>query len=72
MAESPVLSQAQFRKRAPDRPHDPSGDPRFNKIKFSGVPGKSKTMHIARGHVPHPPSEHPHHRKAGKRSRRAR
>lgn len=74
---SSVISQAQFGKRAPNRAKDPSGDPKFNKPRFGGhtignVPSRSRTMHIAKGHVPHAPETHPHHRKSGKRSRRAR
>lgn len=65
---SSVLSQKQF----PQKRKDPSGDPKFNRVRFSGSAGGSKTMHIAKGAVPNPPGEHPHHRKAGKRTRRAR
>jgi hypothetical protein len=68
---SAVLSQSQFGRVAPKK-KDPSGDPKFNRVRFSGSAGGSKTMHIAKGAVPKPPGEHPHHRKAGKRTRRAR
>lgn len=71
MASPGTLNKAQFTQRKVT-PKDPSGDVRWNKPRFSGNPGSSKTMHIAKGHVPKPPSSHPHHRKAGKRSHRAR
>ena len=71
MAATSVLSQGQFpgprQKKA-----DPTGDERTTKVRFSGEPGNSKTMHIAGGHLPAAPGIHPHHRKAGKRPRRAR
>ena len=71
MAAAPsVLSTAQFGRGMAPKKTDPSGDPKFNKPKFTGGTG-SKTMHISKGHVPKPPGIHPHHRKAGKRSRRA-
>jgi len=67
-----VLSKAQFSSETSQKKTEPSGDPKFNRARFSGSAGTSKTMHIARGKVPKPPGEHPHHRKSGKRTRRAR
>lgn len=69
MASSSVLSEGQFpgkRQRRKD-PHteDTTG------AKFSGDPGESKTMRNAGSHVPKAPSVHKHHRKAGRRSHRA-
>lgn len=68
---SDVLSPAQFSRGLPRHAKDPASDPKFSKPRFSGGTG-SKTMHIAHGHVPKPPGSHPHHRKAGRRTRRAR
>lgn len=65
-----VLSPTQF-SGSPVSKKDPSGDPKFNRVRFTGASG-SKTMHIASGHLPKPPGSHPHHRKSGKRTRRAR
>lgn len=70
MAATSVLSKKQF-GGSHQVTKDPSGDPKWNKTRFSGSPGASKTMHVAAGHLPKPPSVHPHHRKAGKRSHRA-
>jgi hypothetical protein len=64
--ESSVLSKAQFSTKTTD----PSGDPKFNRVRFSVKPTISKTMHIAGGHVPKPPTTHPHHRKIAKRPHR--
>jgi hypothetical protein len=71
MASASVLSEGQFHGTRQKR-RDPTGDAKFSKIKFSGSPGDSKTMHIAGGKLPRAPEKHPHHRKAGRRTRRAR
>jgi hypothetical protein len=70
MAATSVLSQKQFPGKR-QLVKDPSGDPQWNKVRFSGSAGASKTMHIAGGHLPKPPSVHPHHLKIGRRSHRA-
>lgn len=68
MAQASVLSKHQFSGKRQLR-RDPISETR--KPKFSGAEG-SKTMTIAGGRVPRPPAKHPHHRKAGRRTKRIR
>lgn len=66
---SKLLSSAQFARTSKNG--DP-GNQYKGKPRFSGDPGDSKTMHIAKGRLPNAPGVHPHHRRAGRRVRRAR